>query len=170
MAVGANTYGSVSGVERLVGDIVQDRDFSTSTVPTEAQVELILDDIAADLNRALLASGYSAPISTGDSISRTWITSINNYGAAAQVLVTIPTTAIAPGQEQAAGGRSQYYQTLFDRAISQIEEHKLSASRSRGRLGAIKSGSQSDTDGNRKLPSFKRSLTDFPSNISRTEE
>lgn len=173
MAVSNNTYGSVLAIERMVGDIVLDRDFTTTSVPTTAQVEQILDDVAADMNRSLLASNYAAPISTGDSINRSWAVSINNYGAAALVLATIPQHAMTPGQEALGAARIQMYQALYDRGITSIEDNKLDAGRNRrSRLGAIYSGSQEDTDGNTKKPSFTRTMTDFPGvagGITRTE-
>ncbi|KKL54789.1 hypothetical protein LCGC14_2261910 [marine sediment metagenome] len=51
MAIGANTYAGHEDVERLIGDIVKDRTFDETTVPSLDQVEDELDNAAADLNR-----------------------------------------------------------------------------------------------------------------------
>jgi len=171
MATSSDSYGNTTGVERLVGDIVVSRTFSTTTVPTLLQVELSIDDIGADLNVALSANGYSVPVSTSsDPQVHRWLEAINNFGAAALVLGTLPMTAIAPGLEDVGTNRMELYQAFFNRAITRIDEKKVRASKSpRGRLGAIMAGSQSDTDGNRKLPLFKRDADNFPSTRPFTE-
>jgi len=170
MATSSDSYGNTTGVERLIGDIVVSRSFSTTTVPTLLQIELFIDDIGADLNVALSANGYSVPVSTTDNaIVHRWLEGINNFGAAALALGSIPMTAIAPGQEDAGTNRMEMYQAFFNRAITRIDEKKVRASRSRGRLAAIMAGSQSDTDGDRKLPLFKRDADNFPSTRTFTE-
>ena len=170
MVTSSDSYGNTTGVECLVGDIVLNRAFSITTVPTLLQVEQSIDDIGSDLNVALSANGYSVPVSTADnSIVHRWLEGINNYGAAALVLGSLPMTAIAPGQEDAGTNRMEMYQAFFNRAITRIDEKKVKTGRSRGRLAAVMSGSQSDTDGNRKLPLFTRDSDNFPSTRTFTE-
>ena len=170
MATSSDSYGNTTGVERLVGDIVQNRAFSTTTIPTLLQVELFIDDIGADLNVSLSANGYVVPTSTAnDPIVSRWLEGINNYGAAALVLGSLPMTAIAPGQEDAGVNRMEMYQAFFNRAITRIDDKKVRSSRSRGRLAAVMSGSQSDTDGERKLPIFTRGADSFPGTRTLTE-
>lgn len=152
-----------------MGDVVVSRSFTTTTVPTLDQVCLILDQTATELNRELDAAGYSAPVSTGDIIATEWLRNINEMGAAALVLGTLPITAITPESEDAGANRGQLYQGFYNRALTTIQEQRLRASRRRQRLGAVFSGSQSDSDNNRKLPLFKRSLTDFPATRRLTE-
>lgn len=171
MATSTNSYGNTTGVERLIGDIVINRAFSTTTVPTLNQVELMIDDIAAELNVALSANGYSVPVSTAsDPITHRWLEGINNYGAAALALGSLPMTAISPGQEDAGTNRMEMYQAFFNRAITRIEDKKVRASKSpRTRLGAVISGSQQTTDGDRKLPIFKRGADKTPGTRGLTE-
>jgi len=170
MATSSNTYGTSTGIERLVGDIVLSRTFTTTTVPTSAQVDLFLDQTAADLNVTLAGAGYTAPVSTSsDPITHRWLESVNEMGAAALILGSIPMTAIAPGVEDAGSNRMEMFQAQFNRALTRIEEQKISAARGRSRLGAVFSGSQEDTDGNRKLPIFKRGADKTPGTRPLTE-
>jgi len=158
MATSSDSYGTTTGVERLIGDIFVSRTISSTTVPTLAQVELSIDDIASEMNRELLATGFIAPVSTTvNPIEARWLESINNYGAAAIILGSIPMTAIAPGSEDAGTNRMEMYQVFFNRALTSIRDNRFTAARVRGRLGAVFSGSQQDADGNRKLPMFTRS-------------
>lgn len=153
-----------------MGDIVVSRSFTTSTIPTLAQVEQILDQTASDLNVALSAAGYAAPVSTTQIITRQWLANVNEKCAAALVLTTIPMTAIAPGAEDAGANRIQVWQNDCIRAIQRIDDKKLNAPLAQGnRLWAVFTGSQEDSDGNRKLPAFTRSLDDFPNTRTRTE-
>jgi len=152
-----------------VGDVFVSRAITSTTIPSLTYVEGMIDQTAAELNRALAAAGYSAPISTGEIINRQWISGINEYGAAALVLGSMPMTAIAPGREDAGSNRMEMFQAFFNKALATIKAQELVAGRSRGRLGAVFTGSQEDSDGNRKLPSFKRGMDDFPGSRSLTE-
>ena len=169
MATSTNSYGTSTGIAELVGDVVVARTFTSTSVPSLVYVEGMIDRTAAELNRALAAAGYSAPISTSETINRQWISGINEYGAAALVLGSMPMTAIMPGREDAGNNRMAMFQTFFNAALKTIGEQRLSAGRSRGRLGAVFAGSQSDSDGNRKLPLFKRGSDDDPGSRSLTE-
>jgi len=170
MVTSSNSYGNTTGIERLVGDMFVGRAITSTTVPTTLQVDLAIDDIASEINVALAANGYTAPLSTADDpIEHRYLESINNYGAAAMLLGTIPMTAIAPGLEDAGTNRMEMYQAFFNRGITKINDKKIKATKSRGRLAAIMAGSQSDTDGNRKLPLFKRDADNFPSTRPFTE-
>ena len=64
MATSSDSYGNSTGIERLIGDIFVSRTLSSTTVPTELQVDLSIDDIASELNRELAAAGYQVPVST----------------------------------------------------------------------------------------------------------
>jgi len=162
MATSTNTYGTSTGVERLIGDLVVSRSFTATTVPTTLQVDLFLDQTASDLNVALAGAGYQVPVSTTSIIARGWLQSINEQCAAALIMTSIPMTAIAPGQQQAGANRMQVWQNNHITAIARIDDKKLVAPKTRGRLGATFTGSQEDSDGRRKLPIFKRDLDDFP--------
>lgn len=157
MATSSDSYGTSTGIERLIGDIVIDRAFSTLTVPTLLQVELAIDDIASELNRELAAAGFQVPVSTTvNPMEARWLEGINNKGAAADILSYIPMTAIVPGGEDAGSNRMELYQFQVNKALTAIQENRFTAARTRGRLGAVFSGSQQNSDGNRKLPIFKR--------------
>lgn len=166
MATSTNTYGFTTGLERRIGDIVASRAFTTATVPTSCQAVSILEDIAADMNRALLAAGYQAPISTGDFTNRRWAQKVNEDGAAAMVLATLPMTAIAPNAEDAGANRAELYWSLFNAGMTAIQENRISATRVTTRLGNTMAGSQSDSDNNRKLPFFTRDMDRNPRRIS----
>lgn len=150
-------YGTAGGVEILIGDIVVARDFTTTTIPTSGDVGAFLDDIEAELHRELAAAGFQVPVSTSaNPREAAWLAGIAEKGAAALILGSIPMTAIAPGAQDAGTNRMEMYQAFFNRAIENIRENRFTAARTRGRLGAVFAGSQSDTDGNRKKPIFKR--------------
>lgn len=170
MATSSNSYGTSTGIERLIGDIVVSRSFTTTTVPTLEQVELVVDDMAAELNRELSAAGYSVPVSTGANPNEAlWLKGINEKGAAAVLLGTIPLTAIVPGGEDAGSNRMEMYQHMFNAALTTIKENRIRAGRIRGRLGAVHSGSQTDTNDNRKKPFFTRGDNNTPSLRKLTE-
>lgn len=169
MATSTNSYGTSTGIAELVGDVVVARTFTSTSVPSLVYVEGMIDRTAAELNRALAAAGYTAPISTSETINRQWIAGINEYGAAALVLGSMPMTAISPGREEAGSNRMEMFQAFFNKALTTIKNQELSAGRSRGRLGAVFAGSQSDSDGNRKLPLFTRGQDDYPGSRSLTE-
>jgi len=119
-------------------------------------VSRFINDIGAELNRELSAAGYVVPVSSTGPGQRRWLQGVNNYGAAALILGSIPMTAISPGAEDAGGNRMEMFQVFFNRALTSIREGRFNAPRVRGRLGAVHSGSQKDSEGKRKLPLFKR--------------
>lgn len=157
MATSSDSYGTSTGVERLIGDIVISRAFTSTTVPSLAAVELNIDFIGSELNRELSAAGYQVPVSTTvNPMESRWLEGINNQGAAAMTLGTMPMTAITPGSEDAGSNRMEMYSSFLNRALTAIKENRFTAARTRGRLGAVFAGSQEDDQGNRKLPRFKR--------------
>lgn len=170
MAVNARSYTTVSLVQIMIGDVVEARTFTATTVPSLEQVEQVIDFTAADLNRELAAAQYTVPVSTGDVDTRLWLQGINGYGAAAQIIRTVPSVAITLDQEDAANNRAQSYQRLFDRALQQIRDEKLAASKSVTVLGQVFSGSQSDSNGDRKLPFFTRGEDNNPRTGKRLTE
>jgi hypothetical protein len=166
----SNSYASVAQIETHIGDLVLSRTFSSTTVPTSTSVEAMIDFIAADMNRALGAAGYTAPISSGtNSIEKSWAEFINAMGTSALIIRTVPSMAIALDVEDAADNRAQSYQRLYDRGIKQIEENKIAAARSRGRMTRVFAGSQEDSAGERKKPVFTRGMTDYPGRSNLTE-
>lgn len=172
MAVGDNTYAEHEDVERLIGDIVEDREFSETTVPTLAQVEAELDNAAADLNRELDQVGYTVPVDEDDyPTAYAFLKAANAYGAAAVLLSTVPSEGYEPTEEVETPGttRAQTYANKFKSALKAIKENRLRAGRRVGRLSRTFAGSQEDEDGNTKEPIFKRGMDDYPGRRSLTE-
>jgi hypothetical protein len=178
MAVDSASYGTVAGVEALVGDIPLNtstaRTFSTTTVPTLAQVESFIDDVADELNSSLDFIGYTVPVVTGDDpYAFGFLARGNNCGAAAMVLDSVPAEAYSvPGDEGPAQGRKNHFESILRRVIKAIEEERISATRatSGSRLSSLKFGSEKDSDGNTKKPFFTRAMSDFPSSRSLVKE
>ena len=171
MAVGANTYGSVEGVERLVGDAVEGRSFSGSTVPTTTQVEAELDAVASDLNRELEAAGYTVPVDSSDyPTAYEFLTAANNYGAAARVLGIMPTGSYNPGIEEMGPNRAQMYEHHLKHALKMITKGKLKAGRDLSPFEWVSTGSRLDDDGYVKQPLFTRDMTDYPGVRSLSED
>ena len=169
MAVGANTYGSAEGVERLVGDLVTGRAFGAGTTPTVTQVEAVLDDVAADLNRELDAAGYTVPVATADATARAFLVAANNFGASAVVLGMLPFGGFDPETAEAATSRAGMFQGHLNHAIKMISERRLRASMSIQRTVNLFAGSQENSDGDTKSPLFKRGDDDYPGRRSLTE-
>ena len=171
MTVSTNSYGFSTGVEGLIGDLVVSRAFTTTTIPTLLQVERQIDLVAANLNRELQAAGFAVPVSTGasDDIARQWLVGINEMGASARLLAMLPMTAIAPDIEDGGANRMAFFQSEYIKALRDIRDNRLVATRARGRLSAVFSGSQEDSDGNQKEPLFRRGAYDTPGTRSLTD-
>ena len=124
-------YGTNDGIERLIGDIVAGRKFSTSTVPTVTQVEAELANVAAEIDNALDVMGYVVPVvSATDPHAYAFLKAANEYGAAGRLLATIPTEAYDPAEQMEDIGqtRAQMYERHLKNALKLIWERKLSAS------------------------------------------
>lgn len=159
MGLDANTYGTVSGIERLIGDIVANRSFSTGTVPTLAQCEKELDNAAADLNSALDVMGYTVKVDSVDyPHAYGFLAAANEYGAAARLLGTIPTEAYDPDEQMTDFGatRAQMYERYFNRALKRIWDRKIKAGMTDGRFSKMRSGAQN------KDPLYRRRMGEFP--------
>lgn len=167
MTVGVNTYAIQADIERLIGDIVESRSFTTGTVPTIAQVEAELDNAAADLNRELDQVGYTVPVSvTNYPTAYAFLKAANAYGAAAVLLAMIPATSYNPDEEVEQPGetRAITYSNKFKSALKAIREERLRAGRRVGRLARVFTGAQEDADGNEKKSIFTRGMDEYPGN------
>jgi len=165
MTVSANTYAEHEDVERLIGDIVLDRTFDATTVPTLDQVESELDNAAADLNRELDQVGYTVPVVEADyPTAFQFLKAANAYGAAAVLLSTVPSEGFDPVEEVETPGvtRAQTYANKFKSALKAIRENRLRAARRKDRLADVFTGSQEDDEGNEKNPIFTRGMDDYP--------
>jgi len=172
MGVDVNTYGLVSGVQRLVGDLVPARKFTTNTVPTKEQVERELDMVAADLNRTLQVAGYTVKVDNlGYPIAYDFLTAANNYGAAARVLGTLPGGIYDPATDLSdMSSRQKMYENHLKHALSVIGIGELVAGRAGSRLSHVHSGSSQDDGGVEKAPLFTRNLHDYPGSRSNTSD
>jgi hypothetical protein len=165
MSVDANTYAEHEDVERLIGDIVDDREFTTGTVPTLAQVEQELDNVAADLNRELDQVGYTVPVSQTDyETAYNFMKAANAYGAAAVLLALVPAQTYEPVEDTEAPpvDRITMYSRQYQHALKVIKENRLRAGRRKQRTGDLFCGSQEDEDGNEKYAVFTRGMDDYP--------
>ncbi len=165
MTVDANTYGTVAGVQRLIGDIVDSRTFSTGTVPTLVQCEAELDNVADDINAALDAMGYTVPVSSANySAAYGFLAAANDYGAAARLLGTIPTEAYDPDEQATDMGatRAQMYERYLNRAIKRIWDRNLRAGMRKERFADLKVGASLDTNGETKSPLYRRRMEEYP--------
>ena len=165
MTVEANTYAEHEDVERLIGDIVEDRTFTETTAPSLAQVEEELDNAALDLNRELDQVGYTVPVDeTAYPTAYGYLKAANAYGAAAVLLSTIPADVYDPTEEVEQPGttRAQVYSNKFKSALKAIKENRLRAGRRVGRLANLAAGSAVDDEGNTKEPIFTRREDSYP--------
>ena len=158
-------YGTVTGIQRLIGDIVENRTFGAGTVPTDTQVTAELTNVAADLDRELDAAGYTVPVAQATNpTAYAWLVSINEYGAAALLLASVPAQAYEPDDEIDAGSidRGRMYNQKYKAALKTIQDHKLRAAMARRRLANVFTGAQEDAQGNEKDPLFTRGMDDYP--------
>lgn len=165
MALEDWTYAAVVDVQRLIGDIVEDRTFSDTTVPSTSQVEEELNNAAADLNRELDQVGYTVPVDEDDyPVAFKFLKAANAYGAAAVLLSTVPSEGYEPTEEVETPGatRAQTYANKFKSALKAIKENRLRAGRRKNRLADMYAGSQADDDGNEKKPIFTRGMDTYP--------
>jgi hypothetical protein len=164
MALDANTYGTVAGVERMIGDIVNSRTFAADTVPTLAECETALDAIASVLNARLDVMGYTMPVDSDDyPAAYGLLAEANNNGAAARLLATIPPQAFDPDEQMEELGttRSQMYERYLNQVLKQIDERKVRAGMRKGRFFDLRTGAR-DSDGNVKDPLFRRRMDEYP--------
>ncbi len=152
-------------IERLIGDLVENRTFGAATVPTATQVTAEIDNAAAEIDAALDVAGYVAPVVLANFPNAyNYLKAANAYGAAAVLLATVPGQAYQPDDEVDAGSedRGKMYNQKFKAALKKIEEHKIRAGMRVGRLANVFTGAQEDSEGNTKDPLFKRGMDDYP--------
>lgn len=173
MSVGDNTYAEHEDVERLIGDVVLNRTFSISTVPTLDQVEAELDSVAAELNALLDMKGYTVKVSeTSYPHAYNALKAANAYGASARLLGTIPTEAYDPSSDMVDMGttRAQMYERYLNQMKKQIKGYELRAGMRKNRLSRVFTGGQEDSAGNVRDPLFKRGMLNKPGAEVSTED
>jgi len=165
MSLDANTYGTVAGVERMIGDIVADRTFAVDTVPTLVECEAALDAIADVINARLDYKGYTVPIdATTYPHAYGLLQEANDNGAAARLLGTIPTQAYLPDEESEEGGtsRAQMYERYLNQVLKSIDEGKLRAGMRKRLLADLRVGASKDEGGDLKKPLYRRRMGEYP--------
>ena len=171
MAVGDSTYGTVAGVQVLVGWMVDGHAFSESTTPTTAQVEALLDDTAATIHMKMSAAGYTvdtkAVIEAAAPRAAQWLGHVNNVGAAAAVMSTSPFEA-DPDSSQRPAFDKRFKELLGMIGTDGLEG--LGLSKSTDSSSHLDSGSYQTADGADKLPMFWRGMWDFPQSRPLTTE
>lgn len=170
MAIEANTYGLVKRVESFVGDLVEGRNFSATTVPNISQMEAFLDDIAHEINMELKQVGYKVPVVKADDPEAfDFLRTINSYGGALLAMSSLPAEAAIIVDQETLSNRATTYNSFFQRGLKRIREQDLPAARDVRTLSRIFAGSQEDDEGNVNKPMFTRDLFDYPSSRSLTE-
>lgn len=164
-------YGSIVGIEAMVGDIVADRTFTDTTIPSYNTVQDILFGVAAEIAVELRQNGYFAPVRANEfPESYEYLVHCNNAGAAARVLSTLPMESyVIPTEERSGGDRREMLDRELWHCIQRIRRQELPAGRQEGMFKRFYAGSQKDrTSGKTKDGVFSRSMFDNPGSRSLT--
>jgi hypothetical protein len=158
-------YGSVKGIEALIGDVVSSRIFTSTTIPNVTQVQNILASVAAEMNVELKQQGYAVPINPNTSpIAYEYAVAVNNAGAAARTLGLLPQSAYTIPQEEMSGGDRR---AMLDRELwhflQRCRRYEIPADYAESQLSKFYAGSNLDrATGETKKPLFKRGMFDNP--------
>lgn len=171
MAIDANSYCAITDLERRVSDLIVDNVFTTTTRPTLAQAEQMIDDVAAEINNALLVAGFVAPIALADDpFPFASAMAANSAGAAVKVMNTFPSESWDPNAPEPTRNRISGFAAEFKNFLTKIEENKIKASRDTGVTGLFTVGSARDRKtGALKTPQFTRDMEDYPGRVTRTD-
>ena len=173
MAVDSYTYGTETGVEAIVGWVVPARAFTTTSVPTTAQVETMLDQVASRIHAKMAEVGYT--IATKSDITSdapraiNWLIQLNEAGAAAMILQSFATA----GDPEDASTPAGYWNKIFEDGLKMISGRWLSdlgLTKGTDLSDLLVGTSVKDTDGYDKKPLFKRTQFDVPSSRQLTSE
>jgi hypothetical protein len=171
VAIDANSYCAITDLERRVSDLIVDNVFTTTTRPTLAQAEQMIDDVAAEINNALLVAGFTAPIAVADDpFPHASAVAANSAGAAVKVMNTFPSESWDPNAPEPTRNRISGFAAEFKGFLEKIEENKIKASRDTNVTGLFIVGSARDREtGALKTPAFKRNEMDYPGRVTRTD-
>ena len=123
-------YGSIAGVQELVGDIVQGRTFTDDTTPSTTTVQSILDSVEAIINVELKQQGYAIPVTSSDDAAHALLIWANDCGAAARTLSTIPTESFTNTESEGFGGsRREMLDRELHRTLERIKKRELPAAK-----------------------------------------
>lgn len=156
MTVGANSYGSAEEVAALTRRFTANGSFTTSTIPTLAQVESFLDTMSAWLNVCLARNGFKIPVTQADVKKVLAGMAVEATGD----LVNVANSAGRFFTEKALERGLDPLKTLRRELSSAIDDQAsgleaLGAERIEGKLGSI-AFRDSDEDGNEVQPLFQR--------------
>ena len=158
MTVGTYTYGSAAGVAQYVGYMPgAERHFTDATLPTLTTVELMLDQIASEINLKLAEAGYTitlaATVLADAPQAHAYLKQCNEVGAAARVLMTMPLEA-DPDSETRPNFAAIYKTQLKGIDGSGLESLGLvRSSGASGNLRMVRTG-QTDSAGVKRKPLF----------------
>lgn len=165
MAIDVNAYTTVANIERLIGDLVNSRVFSTTTIPTKVNIEDFINEIADELNGILKANGYTVPVLLVDDVEAYGMLLLaNTVGVGALVLTTHPVGSFTDMEEELVGTtRYQTYAARYKRILQLIQDRRLPATKLFTDSFKAYAGSRTDRDtGETKVSLFTRSKDDFP--------
>jgi len=169
MAVSTYTYGTVALVHDKIGWVVPSRAvFSASTVPTEAEVEAVLDAVANEIHAVLLENGYPADtkanVTTNAPRAVGWLERLNVAGACADILQSFPVAQ----NEETGYNPEAYWRKVYEngkKLIIGVFLSRMGLSKSYESSGMLVSTSYEDKDGNEKVPFFKKRMWEVPGTV-----
>ncbi len=166
MAVTDYTYGTVVLVHDKIGWVVPARAaFSSSTTPSDSEVEQVLDDIASTIHAHLLESGY--PAETKANViadaprAEDWLARLNVAGACADILQSFA----AANDEETGNSPEKFWRKIFENGLKLIKGQfleRMGLSRTFALSEHLVSTSTLDEDGNEKKPLFRRGMWTVP--------
>ena len=154
-------YGTVAGIESLIGDSVPGRVYSNTTVPSLDTVTTILDAVDAEINLELKQQGYVTPVDVTNTDVIKHLAYANSCGAAARILSTMPMQSYTQVDEGDSGGdrRSMLDRELWH-CIQRIRRFELVAERTQSNTGKLQVFTQKNGARTRK-PTFTRDKFDY---------
>lgn len=166
MAVNEYTYGTVAGTHDKCGWVIPGRAaFGAGTVPTETEVENILDTVCSQIHAKLAEAGYTvdtkANVTTNAPRAVKWLERLNECGAAAEIIMTF---AIA-GDPERDLDPSGYWRKVFENGLKMISGRFLSdlgMSKSRQLSDHLVATWVEDEDGNEKDSKFQMDMWTVP--------
>lgn len=162
------SYANIEDVQARVGDLVSSRLFTSSTVPSNVEVENVLDGVAAEFDAELAGAGYATPLDEiTDNTAHQWARRAQAAMASAYVLNFYPGAALDPEDASPLSNRRSGLFAEGERFLAAVREGRLKATRDVTRLGRVKVGSATDSNGNKTKSTFRRDMFDYPGSVTR---
>ena len=157
-------YGTIAGIQNLISDIVDDGIFTSTTRPSLATAQQMLDAIDAILNVELEQEYYVTPVADVDSNAYKVLAHASNCGAAARVMSTLPRESYQEPFDGGSGGdRREMLDREFFRTLKRIQDRQLKAPRTVSEAGYLRFKTKDTTKRN---PFFTRDRFDYPGSRS----